>query len=50
MLEGQREELFEVCAKILGMQKSTRLLTTFGMVVKSIHKGISGLVHAGAMR
>ena len=28
MLEGQREELFEVCAKILGMQKSTRLLTT----------------------
>ncbi|CAL6382775.1 unnamed protein product [Bathycoccus prasinos] len=40
MLEGQREELFEVCAKILGMQKSTRLLTTFGMVVKSIHKGM----------
>ena len=40
MLEGQREELFEVCVKILGMQKSTRLLTTFGMVVKSIHKGM----------
>ena len=41
MLEGQREELFEMCAKVLGTKKSTKLLTTFGMVVKSIHKGIS---------
>jgi len=41
MLEGQREELFAMCENVLVMKKSTRLLTTFGMVVKSIHKGIS---------